>query len=231
MALDGIRVLDFTRVLAGPYCTLILGDLGAEIIKIENPEGGDDTRGFYVSPSLEFSTYFLSVNRNKKSVTIDIRTDTGRDAIRSLVANADVVIENYRTGVMDRYGIGYADLSAINPDIVRGMVIGGLAHGIGAALYEKFNYREDGQFESSTFADYLMPSVYEIPMVKDVEHCTPSPLTSHGQKGSGEGGYLGAPAAISGAVNDALQPLGIAIYELPMRSILIEKLLNKEKVF
>ena len=118
MALDGIRVLDFTRVLAGPYCTLILGDLGAEIIKIENPDGGDDTRGFNVSPSLEFSTYFLSVNRNKKSVAIDIRTDTGRDAIRSLVANADVVIENYRTGVMDRYGIGHADLSAINPDIV-----------------------------------------------------------------------------------------------------------------
>ena len=118
MALDGIRVLDFTRVLAGPYCTLILGDLGAEIIKIENPDGGDDTRGFNVSPSLEFSTYFLSVNRNKKSVAIDIRTDTGRDAIRSLVGNADVVIENYRTGVMDRYGIGHADLSAINPDIV-----------------------------------------------------------------------------------------------------------------
>ena len=118
MALDGIRVLDFTRVLAGPYCTLIFGDLGAEIIKIENPEGGDDTRGFNVSPLLEFSTYFLSVNRNKKSVAIDIRTDAGQDAIRSLVANADVVIENYRTGVMDRYGIGYDDLSAINPNIV-----------------------------------------------------------------------------------------------------------------
>ena len=84
----------------------------------------------------------------------------------------------------------------------------------------------DGQFESATFADYLMPSVYEVPMVRDVDHCTPSPLTSHGQKGSGEGGYLGAPAAIASAVNDALNPLGVSIHELPMRIHLIEELVN-----
>ena len=117
-ALDGMRVLDFTRVLAGPYCTVLLGDLGAEIIKIENPEGGDDTRGFNVSPTLEFSTYFLAVNRNKKSIAIDIRTEAGGEAIRALAAKADIVVENYRTGVMDRYGIGYEDLSAINPRII-----------------------------------------------------------------------------------------------------------------
>ncbi|MEK9723525.1 MAG: molybdopterin cofactor-binding domain-containing protein, partial [Rhodospirillaceae bacterium] len=127
------------------------------------------------------------------------------------------------------YVIGHDCGTAINPDIVRGMVIGGLAHGIGAALYEKFAYRPDGQFESATFADYLMPSVYEVPMVKDVEHCTPSPLTSHGQKGSGEGGYLGAAAAIAGAVNDALSPLGASIHELPMRSHLIESLIHDKK--
>ena len=107
-----------------------------------------------------------------------------------------------------------------------GWVAHAAAHGIGAALYEKFQYTPDGQFLSATFADYLIPSVYEIPMVKDVEHCTPSPLTSHGQKGSGEGGYLGAPAAIAGAVNDALEPLGLCIDELPMRSHLIEALIN-----
>ncbi len=117
-ALDGIRVLDFTRVLAGPYCTVLLGDLGAEIIKIENPEGGDDTRGFNVSPTLAFSTYFLAVNRNKKSIAIDIRTEAGGEAIRALAAKADVVVENYRTGVMDRYGIGYENLNAINPRII-----------------------------------------------------------------------------------------------------------------
>ena len=88
------------------------------------------------------------------------------------------------------YTIGHDCGTIINPDIVRGMVIGGLVHGIGAALYEKFAYRPDGQFESATFADYLMPSVYEVPMVKDVDHCTPSPLTSHGQKGR-RGGILG----------------------------------------
>ena len=117
--------------------------------------------------------------------------------------------------------------TVINPDIVRGMVIGGLAHGIGAALYEKFCYDDEGQFLSATFADYLMPSVHEIPDVRDVEHCTPSPLTSHGQKGSGEGGYLGAPAAIASAVNDALAPLGVTIHELPMRMHNLEALINE----
>jgi len=127
------------------------------------------------------------------------------------------------------YVIGHDCGTQINPDIVRGMVIGGLAHGIGAALYEKFAYRPDGQFESATFADYLMPSVYEVPMIQDVEHCTPSPLTSHGQKGSGEGGYLGAPAAIAAAVNDALAPLDVTIDELPMRSHKIEALIHAKK--
>ncbi len=114
----------------------------------------------------------------------------------------------------------------INPDIVRGMVIGGVAQGIGAALYEKFAYTADGQFVSGTFADYLMPSVFEVPYVELTEHCTPSPLTSHGQKGTGEGGYLGAPAAIASAVNDALAPRGRSIHELPMRMSDIEELLN-----
>ena len=144
-ALDGIRVLDFTRVLAGPYCTVLLGDLGAEIIKIENPEGGDDTRGFNVSPTLEFSTYFLAVNRNKKSIAIDIRTEAGGEAIRALAANADVVVENYRTGVMDRYGIGYEDLSAINPRIVFASVS---AYGRDGPLKDRPGYDPIVQAES-----------------------------------------------------------------------------------
>lgn len=110
----------------------------------------------------------------------------------------------------------------INPDVVRGMVIGGAAHGIGAALYEKFAYDADGQLLAGTFADYLLPSAHEIPAITDIEHCTPSPLTSLGQKGSGEGGYLGAPAAVASAVNDALSPLGIEINELPIRACDIE---------
>ena len=115
------------------------------------------------------------------------------------------------------YAIAHDCGTVINPDIVRGMIIGGTAHGIGAALYEKFEYDADGQHLSGTFMDYLLPSAHEIPSVRDVEHCTPSPLTSLGQKGSGEGGYLGAPAAVASAVNDALSPLGIKIDELPLR--------------
>ena len=124
------------------------------------------------------------------------------------------------------YFIAHDCGTVINPDIVRGMIIGGIAHGIGAALYEKFDYGPDGQFLSGSFVDYVMPSVFEIPYVKDVEHCTPSPLTSHGQKGSGEGGYLGAPAAIASAINDALAPLDLTLHELPMRMSDIEELLH-----
>lgn len=124
------------------------------------------------------------------------------------------------------YFIAHDCGTVINPDIVRGMIIGGVAHGIGAALYEEFAYAPDGQFLSGSFVDYVMPSVFEIPYVKDTEHCTPSPLTSHGQKGSGEGGYLGAPAAIASAVNDALQPRGLSIHKVPMRMRDIEALLN-----
>jgi 2-furoyl-CoA dehydrogenase large subunit len=101
------------------------------------------------------------------------------------------------------------------------MTYGGIAHGIGAALYEKFAYTEDGQLAAGTFMDYLIPSAMEVPSMKIVDHCTPSPLTSFGQKGSGEAGYLGAPAAIANAVNDALAPLGAAIDTLPMSHLAI----------
>ena len=104
----------------------------------------------------------------------------------------------------------------INPDIVHGMTYGGIAHGIGAALYEKFAYTSDGQLSSGTFMDYLIPSAMEIPPIRIVDHCTPSPLTTFGQKGSGEAGYLGAPAAVANAVNDALAPLGVSLETLPM---------------
>lgn len=105
----------------------------------------------------------------------------------------------------------------INPLIVKGMMLGGIAHGIGAALYEKFEYDASGQHLSGTFMDYLLPSSLEIPMVKIAEHCTPSPVTSLGQKGAGEAGYPGAPAAVASAVNDALSPLGHRIDTLPIR--------------
>ena len=116
--LDGIRVLDLTRVLSGPYCTLTLGDLGAEIIKIEEPTRGDDVRAMHISEIHGISTYFLGLNRNKKSVGIDIRTPEGRNVILDLARISDVVIENFRAGVMERHGLGYDTIAATNPKIV-----------------------------------------------------------------------------------------------------------------
>ncbi len=127
------------------------------------------------------------------------------------------------------YAIAHDCGTVINPDIVRGMIIGGAAHGIGAALFEKFAYDETGQLLAGSFVDYLLPSSMEIPMVRDVAHCTPSPLTSLGQKGSGEGGYLGAPAAVASAVNDALEPLGAELAELPMRMTDIEAAIHSRR--
>ncbi len=126
---------------------------------------------------------------------------------------------------LSEYSIAHDCGTVINPDIVRGMVIGGAAHGIGAALYEEFAYEPSGQLLSGTFVDYVMPSSHEVPDIKLAEHCTPSPLTSHGQKGVGEGGYLGAPAAVASAINDALSPFDIECLTLPMRASLLSDLL------
>ena len=120
-----------------------------------------------------------------------------------------------------KYTCGHDCGVMINPDIVHGMTYGGIAHGIGAALYEKFAYTQEGQLVSGTFMDYLIPSSMEIPEIHIVDHCTPSPLTTFGQKGSGEAGYLGAPAAICSAVNDALAPLGRTLQTLPMSPLAI----------
>lgn len=116
-----------------------------------------------------------------------------------------------------RYVIGHDCGTVINPKIVHGMTMGGIAHGIGAALLEEFAYDEQGQLLTQSFMDYLLPSAHEVPNIETVHHVTPSPLTVFGQKGSGESGYLGAPAAISGAINDALRPLGIEMNSLPIK--------------
>ncbi|MFY9601558.1 MAG: xanthine dehydrogenase family protein molybdopterin-binding subunit [Pseudolabrys sp.] len=116
-----------------------------------------------------------------------------------------------------RYRLGHDCGTQINPKIVRGMALGGIAHGIGAALHEEFAYNDEGQLIAQTFMDYLLPSSHEVPAIKIVDHETPSPHTVLGQKGSGESGYLGAPAAIANAVNDALKPLGVSINTLPLK--------------
>ena len=116
--LDGIRVLDLTRVLAGPYCTMFLGDLGAEVVKVEQPGVGDDTRGWGPPFTGGESAYFLCVNRNKKSVTIDFKSKEGVALLRRLAERADVLIENFRPGTMERLGLGEKDLRAANPRLI-----------------------------------------------------------------------------------------------------------------
>jgi crotonobetainyl-CoA:carnitine CoA-transferase CaiB-like acyl-CoA transferase len=115
--LQGIRVLDFTRVLAGPAAALALADMGAEVLKIEPPEGGDETRLFPPFRD-DVSHYFLSVNRGKKSIVVDLKTEAGIALIRQLADCCDVLVENYRPGVMDRLGLGYAALSVTNPRLI-----------------------------------------------------------------------------------------------------------------
>ena len=130
-ALDGIRVLDLSRVLAGPWCTQTLADLGADVIKIERPGSGDDTRGwgppFLQTPSGEDTrdaAYYLGTNRNKRSVTCDIATPAGQALIRELVPHCDVFIENFKVGDMARYGLDYASLRALKPSLVYCSVTG-----------------------------------------------------------------------------------------------------------
>jgi 2-furoyl-CoA dehydrogenase large subunit len=116
-----------------------------------------------------------------------------------------------------RYRVGHDCGTQINPKIVRGMTMGGIAHGIGAALFEEFAYNEEGQMVAQSFMDYLLPSSHEVPDIKIIDHETPSPHTVLGQKGTGESGYLGAPAAVANAINDALRPLGISLNTLPLK--------------
>lgn len=119
---------------------------------------------------------------------------------------------------LPRYVIAHDCGTVVNPEVVRGMVYGGTAHGIGVALYEQFAFSADGQPLTQSFMDYLLPSAREVPQIVDVEHCTPSPFTTYGQKGAGESGYMGAPAAVAGAVNDALTGAGAPpVLSLPIK--------------
>ncbi len=117
--LAGVRVLDLTRVLAGPFCTMLLADLGAEVIKIEMPGTGDDSRGYGpMLPENGGSAYFMSVNRGKKSVAINLKESSGQGLIKRLVARCDVLVENFRPGTMDGFGLSYDELRKINPSLI-----------------------------------------------------------------------------------------------------------------
>ena len=123
MQLEGIRVVDLTRILSGPFCSMFLADMGAEVIKIEDPDEGDPIRKQGEARN-GYSLYFASFNRNKRSVTLDLRSDEGKAILRDLIRGADVVVNNYRPGIMDRMGLGLAALRALKPDIVSCHVTG-----------------------------------------------------------------------------------------------------------
>lgn len=123
-ALGGVKVLDLTRALAGPYCTLMLGDYGADVIKIEVPDKGDDSR-YWGPPYLnDQSAYFLSIQRNKRSITLNLKDPKGKDIFMQLAKSADVVVENFTPGVVNRLGIDYGTVTEVKPDIVYASISG-----------------------------------------------------------------------------------------------------------
>ncbi|HZG63089.1 MAG TPA: CoA transferase [Rubrobacteraceae bacterium] len=118
LPLEGVRVLDLSRVLAGPYATMMLADLGADVLKVEYPERGDDTRHWGPPFAGGESAYFLSVNRNKRSVGVDLKSEAGLEKVKELAASADVLIENMRRGALAKMGLGYEVLKELNPGLV-----------------------------------------------------------------------------------------------------------------
>ena len=116
--LQAIRVLDLSRVLAGPYCTMVLGDLGADVIKVESPDG-DETRGWGPPFAAGESAYYLCVNRNKRSIIVDFKTDGGRATLHKLIERSDVLVENFRPGGLEKWGLGYEEvLREENPGLI-----------------------------------------------------------------------------------------------------------------
>ncbi|HWQ61776.1 MAG TPA: CoA transferase, partial [Negativicutes bacterium] len=122
-ALAGLKLLDVSRVLTGPYCTMVLADLGADVIKVEVPEKGDDSRLFGPFKSGE-SGYFMTMNRNKRGITLDLRRPEGQSVLRDLAVWADVLLENFAAGTMDKWGLGYEHLAAINPRLIYASITG-----------------------------------------------------------------------------------------------------------
>ncbi|MBO9131153.1 CoA transferase [Bacillus sp. 165] len=122
--LHGVKIIDLSRVLAGPFCTMILGDLGAEVIKIENLSNGDDTRG-WGPPFIEGeSAYYLCANRNKKGMTINLKSEKGKEILKKLISTADIVVQNFKPGTLDRMGLGYSQLKKVKEDIIVASVSG-----------------------------------------------------------------------------------------------------------
>ncbi|MEX3715346.1 CaiB/BaiF CoA-transferase family protein [Cytobacillus horneckiae] len=123
-ALEGVRIIDASRVLAGPFCTMILGDLGAEVIKIEHHQSGDETRGWGPPFVNGESAYYLCANRNKKSMTLNLKSEEGKEIFKALAKDSDVVVQNFKTGTLEKMGLGYEELRRINEGIIVASITG-----------------------------------------------------------------------------------------------------------
>lgn len=142
--LDGLFVVDLTRALAGPFCTLMLSDLGARVVKVETPDGGDDTRGWGPPFIGAESAYFLSVNRNKESLTLNLKDSRATAILKRLLARADVLVENFRPGTMDRFGLGYPTVHAEFPKLIYASISG---------------FGQDGPFRERVAYDLILQGV------------------------------------------------------------------------
>ncbi|TFB24487.1 CoA transferase [Filobacillus milosensis] len=160
-ALDGIRVLDLSRVLAGPYCSMILGDLGAEVIKVEAPGGSDDTRKWGPPFKEGVSSYYLCANRNKKSLTVNLKSTEGQEIIRKLIKQTDVLIHNFKTGTMERLGLAYEELMKLNSSLVYCSITG---------------FGETGPYKHFPGYDFIIQAMSGLMSITGDEHSGPQKL-------------------------------------------------------
>ncbi|MFM8768217.1 MAG: CaiB/BaiF CoA transferase family protein, partial [Rubrivivax sp.] len=160
--LEGIRVLDLSRVLAGPWCGQLLADYGADVIKVERPGSGDDTRGwgppYWGDPAQGMAAYYLSTNRGKRSIAVDIASAEGAELVRGLARHADVLLENYKVGQLAKYGLDYASLSALNPRLVYCSVTG---------------YGQDGPYAQAAGYDFAIQATGGLMSVTGEKEGTP----------------------------------------------------------
>lgn len=157
-ALQNITILDLTRVLAGPYCTMILGDLGAEVIKIESSLSMDDTRAWGPPNVGGESAYYLCANRNKRAMTLNLKSDEGKEIFKKLVARSDVVVQNFKTGTLDKLGLGYEVMQEINPRIILASITG---------------FGQNGPYKNEPGYDYIIQAMAGLMSITGEESSGP----------------------------------------------------------
>jgi len=160
-ALTGIKIVDLSRVLAGPFCTMILGDLGADVIKVERPGDGDDTRKWGPPFKDGVSAYYLCANRNKRSVEIDLKTEDGKEQVRQLLRDADVLIHNFKVGTMERFGLAYDDVRTINEQLIYCSITG---------------FGETGPYKEMAGYDFIIQAMSGLMSITGTEQSGPQKM-------------------------------------------------------